>query len=140
MKNRNLLLLSIYLFLSAGLFSCTKESPVTGDQTTPTGIQSNNDVTNNGSRFAPKHYGSIIGILVPVPVKASIIAFNDQYISEEVICKPDGSFELNNLLPGGYIVMIDYVPVGANDYSSTTVPKVVVVANNVTNLGSINLD
>jgi len=139
MKNRTLLL-SICFFLAAGLFSCSKESPITGNQATSTGIQSNKDVTNNGSRYAPKHYGSIVGILVPVPAKARIIAFNDQYTSEEVICNPDGSFELKNLLPGGYLVKIDYLPVGADDYSSITVPKVVVVANNVTNLGSINLD
>lgn len=140
MNNRNLLLFSMYILLAGVLFSCSKESPVTGDQITSTGIQSKNDVTNNSSRFAPRHYGSIVGFLVPVPIKASIVAFNDQFISEEVICKPDGSFELNNLPAGGYMVKIDYVPVDANDYSSITVPKVVVVANNVTNLGSINAD
>ena len=137
MKNKNLLVFSIVL-LSALLFSCSKENPVTGNQTTSTAIQSNNNGPNNSSRLA-KHYGSIIGVLVPVPVKARIIAANDQYISEEAICRPDGSFELSNLAQGGYMLRVDYVPVDGNDYLSITIPKVVVIAGNVTNIGYIDL-
>lgn len=120
MKNKNFLVLSMFLFLATAFFSCSKESPVTGDQSTSTVIQ---NITNNGNRLAPKHYGSIGGILVPVPAKASIITFNDQYSSEETTCNQDGSFELNNLVPGGYVVRIDYVPVGGDSYSSITVEK-----------------
>ena len=140
MRNKNFLVLSMFLFLATAFFSCSKESPVTGDQSTSKAIQGDNNFTNNGNRLAPKHYGSIAGILVPVPAKASIIAFNDQYSSEETTCNQDGSFELNNLVPGGCVVRIDYVPVGADSYSSITVPKVVVIAGGVTNLGYINLD
>ena len=139
MKNRNLLVLFILVLLATLFFGCSKESPVIGSQTTPPAIQSNNDGTGNGGRVAPRHYGSIIGVLVPVPVKARIVAFNDQCISEEIACKQDGSFELNNLAPGSYIIRIDYVPVGASDYYSIMVPKVVVIAGDVTNLGNINL-
>ena len=138
MKNKNLLVFSIVL-LFALLFSCSKENPVTGNQNTSTAIQSNNNGSNNGSRLAPRHYGSIIGVLVPVPAKARIIAFNDQYISEEATCRPDGSFELTNLVQGGYMLRVDYVAVGANDYLSITIPKVVVIAGNVTNIGYIDL-
>lgn len=139
MKNKNFLVLSMFLFLAAAFFSCSKESPVMGDQSTSTTIQSDNNITTNGNRLAPRHYGSITGVLVPVPAKASIIAFNDQYVSE-TICNPDGSFKLDNLVQGGYRVRIDYVPVGGNDYASFTVEKVLVIAGNTTNLGNINLD
>ena len=129
------------LVLMAGFFfGCSKDTPVTGKETTPAAINDNSDVINNASRLAPRHYGSIIGVLVPVPAKARIIAFNDQYVSEETICNQDGSFKLNNLVPGGYRIRINYVPVGVSDYSSFTVQKVLVIAGNTTNLGNINLD
>ena len=140
MKNKNFLVLSMFLFLATAFCSCSKESPVMGDQSTSTALQSSNNITTNGNRLAPRHYGSITGVLMPAPAKASIIAFNDQYVSEETTCNPDGFFELNNLVPGGYVVKIDYVPVGSNDYSSISVQKVVVIAGNTTNLGYISLD
>jgi len=134
MKNKNFRVLSKFLFLAAAFFSCSKESPVTGDQSTSTAIQRENSVTNNGNRLAPRHYGSISGVLGPAPAKASIIAFNGQYTSQETICNPDGSFELNNLVPGSYIIRINYVPVGANSYCSIAVQKIVEIAGNTTNL------
>jgi len=140
MKNRNLLLLSMLVLMAGFFFGCSKDTPVTGKETTPAAIKDNSDVINNASRLAPRHHGSIIGVLVPVPAKASIIAFNDQYVSEETICNQDGSFKLDNLVPGGYRIRISYVPVGASDYSSFTVQKVLVIAGNTTNLGNINLD
>ena len=139
MKNKNLLILSMLVFLAASFLGCSKESPTTENQATPAVLNSNNDVTNNTSRFAPRHYGSIIGVLVPVPAKARIVAFNDQYVSEETNSNQDGSFELKNLLPASYTITIDYVPVGANSYSSITIERVVVIAGGITNLGIINL-
>ena len=139
MKNKDLLILFLLAFLAASFLGCSKENPATENQATSAVLNSNNDVTNNTSRFAPRHYGSIIGVLIPVPAKARIVAFNDQYVSEETTSNQDGSFELKNLPGASYRVTIDYVPIGANSYSSLTIERVVVIAGGITNLGIINL-
>ena len=126
------------LVLSVIILSCSKDSPVTQDQIQSTTVK-NNIATGNSSRLASKHYGFISGVLIPAPDKASITAFNDNY-SYETTAQPDGSFMINDLLPGSYSVRIDYVPAGGNDYFSMTIPKVVVSAGTVTNLGNISLD
>ena len=128
----------VLLIVSVVLFSCSKESPGIKDQNTSTAIIKNNAASNTSSRLAPKHYGFISGVLVPAPAKAMITAFNDDY-SFEVSAEADGSFLLNDVMPGGYNVKIDYVPVGGNDYFSMTIPKVVVSPGTVTNLGNISL-
>ena len=120
------------------ILSCSKDSPVTQDQIQSTTVK-NNIATGNSSRLAPKHYGFISGVLLPAPAKARITAFNDTY-SYETAAQADGSFMINDLFPGSYSVRIDYVPVGGNDYFSMTIPKVVVSAGTVTNLGIISLD
>ena len=97
MKNRNLLLLSMLVLMTSFFFSCSKDTPVTGNVTTPAVIKDNSNLINNAGRLAPRHHGSIIGVLVPVPAKASIIAFNDQYVSEETNCNQDGSFTIRNM-------------------------------------------
>lgn len=126
------------LLLSVIFVSCSKESPVTNDQPAPVPVKPN-DVQNNNSRLAPKHYGFISGVLIPAPAKASITAFNNDY-SFETSANANGSFMINDLFPGSYSVRIDYVPVGGNDYFSTTIPKVVVSSGTVTNLGNISLE
>lgn len=129
----------LLLVLSVIILSCSKDSPVTQDQIQSTTVK-NNIATGNSSRLAaPKYYGFISGVLTPAPDKASITAFNDNY-SYETSAQPDGSFVINDLLPGSYSVRIDYVPAGGNDYFSMTIPKVVVSAGTVTNLGNILLD
>ena len=128
----------LLLVLSVIILSCSKESPVTQDQIQSTSVK-NNNVTGNNSRLAPKHYGFISGALVPAPDKARITAFNDNY-SYETAAQANGSFMINDLLPGGYSVRIDYLPAGGNDYFSMTIPKVVVSAGTVTNLGIISLN
>ena len=128
----------LLLVLSVMILSCSKEGPATQDQTQSTTVK-NNTATGNNSRLAPKHYGFISGILIPAPDKASITAFNDNY-SYETTAQANGSFMINDLFPGGYSVRIDYVPVGGNNYFSMTIPKVVVSAGTVTNLGIISLD
>ena len=129
----------VLLIVSVVLFGCSKESPGIKDQNTSIAITKDNAASNTSSRLAPKHYGSISGVLVPAPAKASITAFNDEY-SFEITAQPDGSFLLDGVIPGGYNVKIDYVPVGGDDYLSMTIPKVVVSAGIVTNLGNIFLD
>jgi hypothetical protein len=139
MKNKNLLIFSIVV-LSALLISCSKDNPVTGNHTGSIAKQENSDLTNSNEKIIPRYYGSIVGILVPAPAKARIFVFNDQYISGEATCQPDGSFEIGNLIQGGYTLRIDFVPVGAADYVSITIPKITVTSGSVTNLGSIQLD
>ena len=126
------------LVLSAIFFSCSKESPVTKDQTAPVPVKTN-DVQNSNGRLAPKHYGFISGVLLPAPAKAGITAFNDDY-TFETTANADGSFMINDLFPGSYSVRIDYVPIGGSDYFSITIPKVVVSSGTVTNLGIISLE
>ena len=126
------------LVLSLMVLSCSKDSPVTQDQIQSTTVK-NNIATGNSSRLAPKHYGLISGVLVPAPDKANITAFNDIY-SYQTVAQADGSFKINDLVPGSYSIRIDYVPAGGNDYFSMTIPKVVVSAGTVTNLGNISLE
>ena len=126
------------LVVSVIFFSCSKESPVTKDPIAPVTVKPNETPINNG-RLAPKHFGFISGILVPAPVKASIKAFND-YNTFETTANADGSFLVTDVIPGSYSVRIDYVPAGANDYFSTTIPKVVVSPGTVTNLGNIYVE
>jgi len=128
----------LLLLLSVVFFSCSKESPITKDQTAQASVRPN-DSPNNSSRLSPRYFGFISGVLVPAPAKAKIIAFNDEY-TFEAIAQADGSFVINDLVPASYNVRIDYVPVGGNDYFSTTIPKVVVSAGTVTDLGNISLN
>lgn len=139
MNKSNLLAFTLHIFLLILFFGCSKENPGVVNETTSAKMQVNGSLPNN-SRIAPKQTGSIIGLLVPAPAKASIIAFNDNYFSDETTCNQDGSFELGNLAAGFYMVRIDYVPVGFDNYFSVTLPKIEVRAGIVTNLGVINLD
>jgi hypothetical protein len=137
---KNLSLSALALLVLSAMFSgCSKENPVAKDQNV-SAFAKNNDLTNNSSRLAPKHFGFISGMLAPVPMKAAITAYNYTNTSAEVTPAADGSFIINDLVPGVYAVKVDYVPFGGDEYSTLIIEKVVVSAGTLTNLGVISLN
>lgn len=131
---------SSFLLLSLGiiLLSCSKESPVIINKQ-DSGTVSINTPDNNSSRVNPAKLSSISGVLSPVPLKASIIAYNDHYVSEETTMNLNGTFTLNNLPADGYILQIRYVPVTGLDYLTFEVYKIITVAAQNTDVGVIIL-
>jgi hypothetical protein len=135
-KNISLSSLSL-LLLGIILVSCSKDSPVISKQ--DAGTVSVNTADNNSARVNPGKLSTISGVLNPVPLKASITAYNDHYVSEETTMNQDGTFKLNNLPVDGYILMIRYIPVSGLDYLTFEVYKILTVAGQNTNVGVITL-
>jgi len=135
-KNISLSSLSL-LLLGIILISCSKESPVISKQ--DAGTVSVNTTDNNSTRVNPGNLCTISGVLSPVPLKASITAYNDHYVSEETTMNQDGTFKLNNLPADGYILLIRYVPVTGPDYLTFEVYKIIAVAGQNTDVGVITL-
>jgi hypothetical protein len=138
---KNISLLSLSLLLSGILLiSCTKDSPAIGNQDAGTvTINTTGNTNNNSARVNPAKLGIISGVLNPVPLKASITAYNDHFVSEETTMNQDGTFKLNNLPADGYILQIRYVPVTGLDYLTFEVYKIIVVAGQNTDVGVITL-
>ena len=135
---KNISFLSLLLFLSGIiLISCSKESPVINKQ--DAGTVSINTADNNSARVNPKNLSTISGVLNPVPLKASITAYNDHYVSEETTVNQDGTFKLDNLPADGYMLLIRYIPVSGLDYLTFEVYKIVTVAGQNTDMGVIIL-
>lgn len=140
MKKKLLLLYAAIVIGMAFFIGCSKQAPVVGYDNSSATTSTNNPSVNSLNRLAPKHYGFIAGTLMPVPMKAAIIAYNDNNTSVEVNPATDGSFIISDLVPGVYAVKVDYVPFGSDQHSTLTIEKVVVAAGTTTNLGVINLD
>jgi hypothetical protein len=129
---------SLSLLLLGMIFiSCSKESPVVSKQNA--GTVSKKTADNNSARVNPGKLSSISGVLSPVPLKASIIAYNDHYVSEETTMNQDGMFKLNNLPADGYFLLIRYIPVNGLDYLTFEVYKIITVAGQNTDVGVIIL-
>ena len=126
-----------FLLLALFLVSCSKESPVISKQNA--NVVSKIVADNNSVRVNPGTLGTISGELSPLPLKASITAYNDHYVSEETTMNQDGTFKLNNLPPDGYILHINYVSANSPDYLSFEVYKIIVVGGQNTNVGVITL-
>lgn len=139
MKKKLLLMFAALGFGMALFIGCSKQAPVAGHDNSSAN-NPNNPAINPASRLAPKHFGFIAGTLVPVPMKAGIIAYNDASTSVEVNPAADGSFIINDLAPGVYVVKVDYLHFGIDQYSTLIIEKVIVVAGTTTDLGVINLD
>lgn len=129
-------ILTVFAILLAG---CSKDSPVLSVSKQDANIVKNANVDNNSGRVNPANTGSITGALTPVPLKATLKAYNDHFESEEVVMNPDGTFKISNLPPDGYNLLINYVPENGTDYLIFEVHKITVVANEETKLGNINL-
>lgn len=127
------------LFSGIMLISCSKESPVVNKQDAGTVSINTTTTDNNSARVDPGKLSTISGVLSPVPLKASIVAYNDQYVSEETTVNQDGTFKLNNIPAGGYNLMIRYIPVTGLDYLTFEVYKIITVAGQNTDIGVIVL-
>jgi len=127
---------SVLLLISVILISCSKESPAISKQeaTALTKI-----TTDNSARVNPNMVGTISGVLNPVPLKASVIAYNDHFQSEEAFVNENGAFVINNLPPDGYNLLITYLMENDPDYLTFEVHKVLVVARQNTDVGVIDL-
>jgi hypothetical protein len=125
------------VLLALFLFSCSKESPVTSKQNVS--AVSKIVADNNSARVNPGSLGTISGVLSPLPLKASLTAYNDHYVSEETTMNQDGTFKLNNLPPDGYILHINYVSANSPDYLSFEFYKIIVTGGQNTNVGVITL-
>jgi hypothetical protein len=136
MKKNISLFSFVILMIAATLISCSKDSPVINKQeaTTLTKI-----TPVNSGRVNPNYVGTISGTLIAAPLKASIMAYNDHYQSEEAVANQDGTFKMNNLPPDGYTLLIKYVPVNGADYLTFEVYKIIVVAGQHTDVGVIVL-
>jgi|GEM_PF-6971844 len=137
---KNLSIISfIVLLMSATLLGCSKEVPVTNKQNAIATTNIDLKGTTGSARYDPLKLGSISGVLNPVPIKAAIKAYNDHFISEEVIMNENGSFVIQNLPPDPYHLLIRYVPVNYSGYLVFEVYKIKVEAGNDTILGVISL-
>lgn len=128
-------LASLLLFL----ISCSKENPGISVNKQDANVAQKSSVVNNPNKVNPTNAGSISGVLTPTPIKALIKAYNDHFVSEEVVMNMNGTFKINNLPADGYNLLINYVPSNGPDYKTFEVYKIVVVANQDTKLGLINL-
>ena len=128
---------TILLFLiTAALIACTKDDlSVTSQEN----VAVSQLPQNNTARPNPAYFGLISGVLDPVPIKASIVAYNDNFLSEETITDPDGAFKIGDLPPGAYTLLISYVPVSFSTYLTFEVYKITVLPGTLTDLGIINL-
>jgi hypothetical protein len=137
-KNIFLSIYSVIVF-SVIFSACSKDIPLQTERQVhnPTGSVTNVPPGNNGVKL----YGTITGTINPAGIKAHLAAFNASYVSPEYY--PDektGKFKIENLPEGGYNLRIMYILPSAANYSTLTIWRINVTGNNVTEIGTINLN
>ena len=136
----NLFFKILPILIMAIIFAgCSKENPVTSNDNGSIVKNVSPGAVTNPAKLSPISFGSISGVLYPIPAKAVIRAVNDHYVSEEAVGNPDGSFAIQNLPPDGYYLLISYVPVNYPDYLTFKVYKIAVESGQETIVGQINL-
>lgn len=139
MKNNIFLRVYSVILLSVFFLACSKEIPLQTEKQVPnpTGSVTGVPPGNNGVKL----FGTITGTINPAGIKVYLAAFNASYVSPEYY--PDeqsGKFKIENLPEGGYNLRIMYALPSAVDYTTLTIWRINVTGNNVTDIGTINLN
>ena len=139
MKNNILLRFYAILVLFLIFSACSKEIPLQTEMQVPNPTGYVTGVTPGNSGV--KMYGTITGTINPAGIKVYLAAFNASYVSPEYY--PDeqtGRFKIENLPEGEYNLRIMYVLPSAASYSTLTFWRIKVTGNNVTDIGTLNLN
>jgi len=134
MKTTILLRISTMLLATAIFMSCSKEKLPNVPSNVP---------ISASSKMGPEYMnGSIIGLLSPAPAVAEIKVINvDRSFSMGVTPLPDGSFRIDNVPDGMYLLYISYIRGSSptDFYSYFKVEDVKVIQGNITDVGKIIL-
>ena len=135
MKTTILLRIFTMLLATSIFMGCSKEKlPID---------QSNMPISSSSSKIGPVYSnGSITGLLSPAPAFAEIKVFNDDgSFSTGVTAFPNGTFRINNVPDGLYLLYISYIRGSSSSdfYSYLKVENVKVIQGNITDLGKIIL-
>ena len=139
MKNNILLRIFSVIVLFVIFSACSKEIPLQTENLVHNPTGSVTGVTPGDSGV--KMYGTITGTINPAGIKVYLAAFNASYVSPEYY--PDeqtGRFKIDNLPEGGYNLRIMYVLPSSANYSTITIWRIKVTGNNVTDIGTVNLN
>ncbi len=136
MKNKNIVLLRIFMiFLASAIFiSCSKDQ---------LGSDRPDKTTGAAKEIPVWNYGGISGKLTPVPSYAVLKIYNDdEHFGTSASPDMNGNFNITNLIPGTYRIVVVYIPSGAppnSEYSYHEIRGIIVEPGTVTQLGDIIL-
>ena len=125
--------------IAIAIISCSKESsnPTTNENNGPNKHPLQDTISNHqgsdpkGSQL----YGSITGYILPYDAKVQFRIYNKKFLSKPCTTDEEGLFRADSLIEGIYNVAI-YCQ---SNYKDTVISDIIVKGNQVTNLGTIQL-
>lgn len=124
--------LPLFAFVVFALVACTKSESSLVTDNAGANLQSAGQMENISE-------GTLIGTIMPFGEETTVFAYSQEYQSEPVYLSKDGTFSLN-LPPGYFDLEIHYISLATGQPAVMTHQKHIVVENEVTDAGVIEVE